>query len=113
MFVSSQTSSHYPLQLLVCEDTNEGLEKFTFVSGHEHTLQYIENDDHTFIVSGSGSKTSPVGIGKGSLFASASVGYGILRFYEGGETWVPYYRVARDGKSAVEIYQKKIKEQTF
>ncbi|WP_031529086.1 metallophosphoesterase [Dyadobacter crusticola] len=83
---------------------------FIIASGHEHTLQYIENDDQKFIVSGSGSKVSPVGMGKGSQFAATSVGFSTLSFYEGGETWVRFWEVSKDGKDAKIIYQKKVKD---
>ncbi|QRR03904.1 metallophosphoesterase [Dyadobacter sandarakinus] len=81
---------------------------FIFASGHEHTLQYIENDGQSFIVSGSGSKNSPVSLGKGSQFATSSLGYSTLLFYEGGETWVNYWQVQPDGREAKLVYRKKI-----
>jgi hypothetical protein len=83
--------------------------KFIFVSGHEHTLQYIENDNQQFIVSGSGSKKSPVLLGKGSEFASASMGYSTIMFYEGGETWTQFWEVDSEGKKARLVFQKKLK----
>jgi hypothetical protein len=83
---------------------------FIFASGHEHTLQYIENEGQQFIVSGSGSKNSPVGMGKGSQFATTALGYSTLNFYEGDETWVKYWEVSADGKDAKLIYQKKVKD---
>ena len=79
-----------------------------FVSGHEHKLQYLESGNHKFIVSGSGSKTSAVGMGKESLFSSSSVGFSTLSFFENGETWVTFYQVAEDGNRAIVIFQKKI-----
>jgi len=84
--------------------------KFIFASGHEHVLQFIENDGQEFIVSGSGSKTSPVSLGKGSLFSAPALGYATLSFYEGGETWVKYWEVQPDGKSVKLVFQKKVKE---
>jgi hypothetical protein len=83
---------------------------FIFASGHEHALQFIENDGQRFIVSGSGSKNSPVGLGKGSEFASTALGYSTLSFYEGGETWVQYWEVDEHGRSAKLVFQKKVKE---
>ncbi|MCE6989384.1 metallophosphoesterase [Dyadobacter sp. CY323] len=82
---------------------------FIFASGHEHALQFIENDGQEYIVSGSGSKTSPVSLGKGSLYSSPALGYSTLSFYEDGETWVKYWEVTPDGKNAKLTFQKKIK----
>jgi hypothetical protein len=83
---------------------------FIFASGHEHTLQYIENENQKFIVSGSGAKVSPVRLGKGSEFASPAKGYSTIRFYEGGEAWTQFWEVDDDGKSARVIFQKKLKD---
>ncbi|SKB92808.1 metallophosphoesterase [Dyadobacter psychrophilus] len=84
--------------------------KFIFASGHEHALQFIENDNQEFIVSGSGSKNSPVGLGKGSRFASSRLGYSTINFYEGGEAWTNFWEVSPDGKDAKLVFRKKIKD---
>ncbi len=83
---------------------------FIFASGHEHALEYIENEKQKIIVSGSGSKNSAVKLGKGAEFVSGASGYSTVQFYEGGETWVQFYQVSADGKEATLVYQKKIKE---
>ncbi|GLU55188.1 hypothetical protein Dfri01_46490 [Dyadobacter frigoris] len=83
---------------------------FIFASGHEHALEYIERSGQKFIVSGSGSKVSPVRLGKGSEFASGSLGYSTLAFYEGGETWTQFWQVSPDGTKAEMVFQKKIKD---
>lgn len=44
------------------------------VSGHEHSLQLIQNEILQ-VVSGAGSKSTPVKMGRGSLYASATSGY--------------------------------------
>jgi hypothetical protein len=80
-----------------------------FVSGHEHTLQYIQRYAQHFIVSGSASKQSPVGLGKGSQFATSSMGYSTLTFYENGKVWVQFWDVGPDGDKATLIFQKNIK----
>ncbi len=46
------------------------------VSGHEHTLQLIQGNVLQ-LVSGAGSKHTPVKKGRGSIFATASCGYAI------------------------------------
>lgn len=83
---------------------------FIFAAGHEHALQYIENDGQHFIVSGSGSKTSPVMMGRGSKFASGAMGYSTLSFYEGGETWANFYEVNAEGTESTLVYREKVKE---
>src|SRR6478736_1913151 len=83
---------------------------FIFASGHEHALEYIENESQQFIVSGSGSKNSAVRLGKGAEFVSGASGYSTIQFYEGGEAWVQFFQVNEDGKEATLVYRKKIKD---
>ena len=49
-------------------------------SGHEHTLQLIEQHNQYFVVSGAGTKNNKVGVGKGSQFAIGEKGYVKLIF---------------------------------
>jgi len=60
------------------------------VSGHEHTLQHIENENQYFVVSGAGSKNNKVGKGKGTEFAIGQKGYVKLRFRNYNEAFVQY-----------------------
>jgi len=83
---------------------------FVFVSGHEHSMQYIEEDDQYFIVSGSGSKSSPVGLGVGSKFAYGHPGFAQIDVYEDGVMWVQFWAVDADGKHGKVVFRKKIKE---
>lgn len=80
----------------------------TFVSGHEHSLQYIEKDNQRYIVSGSGSKAAPVGMGLGSHFAYGGLGYATLDFYANGSQWVSFWGVSETGDKADLLYRKEI-----
>ncbi|HFA50690.1 MAG TPA: metallophosphoesterase [Bacteroidetes bacterium] len=82
---------------------------FIFVSGHEHNLQYLENGQQKFVVSGSGSKTSPSRIGKGARFAYGTMGYSTLDFYENGEAWVQFWQPNEEGTDAKVVYRQKVK----
>lgn len=62
-----------------------------FVSGHEHSIQYIEKDGIYQIVSGSGSKGTNVSLGTDGLFAYEGQGFAVLDIFKDGSTWVSYY----------------------
>ena len=81
---------------------------FIFVSGHEHNLQYLENQNQHFIVSGSAAKKSPSTISRGAQFAYGAHGYSTLDFYEDGSAWVHFWEVT--GMEAKEVFRKKVKD---
>ncbi|MFT5217272.1 MAG: hypothetical protein ACI83H_002409 [Glaciecola sp.] len=65
--------------------------KTIFVSGHEHSLQYIVQDNLPQIVSGSGSKvTATRNVGKGQ-FSFGSLGFTRLDVFEDGSSYVRFY----------------------
>ena len=92
-------------------------DKFTnvlFVSGHEHSLQYFEEEGQYFIVSGSASRHTPVGLGDDAEFVAGVEGYATLHVYEDGEVWVSYWATTTEdgeylGKSEL-IFRKKVKD---
>lgn len=68
-----------------------GYENIIFVSGHEHNLQYIEDDGHYYIVSGAGSKRNPARAGGQASYTSGEGGYAELKFYKDGSVYVCFY----------------------
>jgi len=65
--------------------------KVVFVSGHEHSLQYLVEDNLHQIVSGSGSKVSAVrNVGSGK-FGYGTPGYAKLIIYKDGSSHVSFY----------------------
>lgn len=92
-------------------------EKFTnviFVSGHEHSLQYFEEEEQYFIVSGAGSRRTPVALGDDADFVAGVEGFSTLNIYEDGEVWVNFW--ATSTKNGVYlskeklIFRKKVKD---
>ena len=66
-------------------------EKVVFVSGHEHNLQYLIQDNIHQIVSGSGSKTKAVRNHGSGIFGYATSGYSKLMVYTDGSSEVVFY----------------------
>ncbi|WP_104735472.1 metallophosphoesterase [Hanstruepera ponticola] len=89
------------LETLVYEE-----EKLVLVSGHEHTLQYIENETIKQIVSGSGSNESTAVLANNGLFSYGKNGFAELTVFKDGSSWVRFYGV-NDNKLNL-LYQKEV-----
>ncbi|WP_339707125.1 metallophosphoesterase [uncultured Kriegella sp.] len=68
-------------------------DKVIIASGHEHSLQYIVEDNTPQIVSGSGSKNGGTRLLNGSKFSTGRMGYATLEVYKDGSSKVRYYGV--------------------
>jgi len=68
-----------------------GAENVIFVSGHEHTLQYIEQQGIKQIVSGSGAKESAAALGDNGMFSTGEQGFVELTIFKDGSSWVRFY----------------------
>ena len=70
--------------------------KVIFVSGHEHNLQYIVDDNLRQIISGSGSKLTSTRNTGGGMFSYGSPGFAELRVYKDGSSHIRFYSVKDD-----------------
>ncbi|WP_273275332.1 metallophosphoesterase [Maribacter polysiphoniae] len=75
-------------------------EKVILASGHEHTLQYIVEDNTPQIVSGAGAKEGATRLINGSKFSTGQMGYAILEVYSDGSSRIKYYGVGANGEEA-------------
>ena len=76
-----------------------------YANGHEHNLQLIVRDSINYIISGSGSKQTPVKMGKDSEFAQSKKGFARLDFYD-DKTVLSFWE--GNGNEGKELYQKII-----
>lgn len=77
-------------------------DRVIFAAGHEHGLQYIENQGIVQIVSGSGAKEAPVNLGQGAKYVAGKHGFVVLDVFDDGSSWAKYY-AATDGVPALEF----------
>ena len=73
-------------------------DRVIFASGHEHTLQYIVENNTPQIVSGSGSKEGATKLLNGSQFNTGKMGFATLEVYTDGSSRVRFYAVGTDKK---------------
>lgn len=79
-------------------------ENLVYVSGHEHSLQYIQKNGVHQVISGSGSKSSPVKKGEFTQFAHEGAGFGKLAFQKNDSVSVAFW----DGEKQKIIFDKPI-----
>jgi len=72
-------------------------EKVIFASGHEHTLQYIVEENTPQIISGAGAKEGATRLMNGSRFSTGEIGYAVLEVYTDGSSRVRFYGIKEDG----------------
>ncbi len=73
-------------------------DKVILASGHEHTLQYIVENNTPQIVSGSGAKKGMTRLLGGSKFSTGNRGYAVLEVYADGSSAVEYFGVSDSGE---------------
>lgn len=87
-------------------------EKVVFVSGHEHTLQYIVEENTPQIVSGAGAKNGATKLLNGSQFSTGQMGYAKLEIYTDGSSNVQFYGVTNDAKEEALFSTQVLKADT-
>ena len=106
--VSSTDTQNLRYKTLInrLETIVKDMDNVVFVSGHEHSLQYIEKEGIKQIVSGSGSKATYVNLGTDGLFAYEGQGFVALDVFEDGSAWASFYG-SEDYQPKL-LYQKEI-----
>ena len=96
--VQNKRYNEFRKRLITISQENK---KVVFVSGHEHNLQYIIEDNLHQIVSGSGAKVSATRNVGGGKFSYGTPGYTILDVFKDGSSYVRFYS-AEDKKVVFE-----------
>lgn len=78
-------------------------------SGHEHNLQYFNEDDKHFIVSGAGSKKSYLKRGLDAEFLHERQGFVKVDYFKDGQVWMEYWTAQNAKGQGNLVYRKQLK----
>jgi len=98
--LQNQQYNEFKKRLVTLAQENE---KVVFVSGHEHSLQYLIQDNLPQIISGTGSKNTATRLVTGD-FSSSDAGYARLDVFEDGSSYVRFY----SAESNTVIYERMV-----
>ena len=115
IFGNIQDIAH-PVNKALRRSLQETMEQYpgtVYVSGHEHTLQYIEHDSVQYIVSGSGTKSTPVKRKGFSRFASSEIGFARMLVKMDGNAEVEFYSASGKLFSSPLLKIKAIEQEQF
>ncbi|MBT8400611.1 MAG: metallophosphoesterase [Rhodothermia bacterium] len=89
-------------------------ENLVYASGHEHNLQYFKAGPFLhpvhYVVSGSGSKRSPVTGGHDAVFAAGVRGYASLHYYDDDSVWLSFWRTDVAGEAPTLLFRTRLKD---
>jgi len=80
-----------------------------YTAGHEHNLQYLNQNRIHHIVSGSGSKVTPLRFNKKLDFGARTKGYSKISVYKDGSVYMSFYD-ALNGEESAPIITSKLYE---
>lgn len=103
IFGTIQDLPHPQYQNMINSVTNilKGHPNVIHVSGHEHTLQLIQDSSRSYIVSGSGCKTSRVNKGKNAVYVNDELGFAELKISNNKNVDVAFYTVDDDSANVI------------
>ncbi|RJE70383.1 hypothetical protein BGP76_09825 [Reichenbachiella sp. MSK19-1] len=77
-----------------------------YASGHEHNLQYVQEENIHHIISGSGSKVTPMKFNNAIDFGAENKGYSKISYYKNGEIWLEFIAVDEATNQENVIFRK-------
>ena len=103
-------NTNYKEFIKAIEHALGGKEEVIFVSGHEESLQYIKEDGHHIIISGSGGNKTPVAKGGNGVFGYGETGFSKIYFYEDGAAWIEFWTASEGGTAGKLLFSQQLKQ---
>ncbi|MDN5203902.1 BamA/TamA family outer membrane protein [Fulvivirgaceae bacterium BMA10] len=110
--IQDATNARYKVMRRAMISLFEQYPNLIYASGHEHSLQYITNNKVHYVVSGSGSKTTPVKQGKYAKFVQSKKGFARINYYTNGDVKLEMWSPTAD-KKGVKIYETTLFNQKY
>jgi len=104
--ITDKQNKRYKSFVTRLETLAQKSDRLIFVSGHEHSLQYIEHGKIKQIVSGSASKASYVNLSNDGFFAYPNQGFAVYDVFKDGSSWVSFY--GNENNKPKLLYQKEV-----
>lgn len=79
-----------------------------FASGHDHSLQYFDEGNQHFIISGAGSKLDFAKAGGKAAMVHSAMGYAVLHFYENETVWLDFVVVDKDRQNGEVFFSTQL-----
>lgn len=98
------SNPRYKLVRNAMVESFDQVENLVYISGHEHSLQYIYKDSLHFVISGAGSKSSNITGGYGSEFYQRTNGFAQLQYSSDGQVDLTLF----DGNRQQVVYEQEL-----
>lgn len=105
--VQDLKNSKYQHMISSIESGLSEAKDLTYLAGHDHNLQLIQENYRSYIISGSGTNRDRVKRGKNSLFASDKNGFAEIIFDNKGRETLRFYEVDEKG-GVLELFTASI-----
>ncbi|MFK7776473.1 MAG: BamA/TamA family outer membrane protein [Saprospiraceae bacterium] len=109
IFKQDISNSHYQEFKRMVMKAATGNGEIIFASGHDNSLQYFQDQQHHYVVSGSGSNKTATKTKKDALFTYGSQGFSKIDFYEDGSSWVEFWTPSLTDENGEMVFRKQMK----
>ena len=98
VFNSAEDARHPIYKKFIADITaiTNSYKNVIFIAGHDHGLQFIQENDFTQIITGAGSKSSFIAHNSSQKFVSNQQGFCVLDCMDNGNLLVSFYTVTAD-----------------